>query len=217
VSLPRRRGVLARLALTIKIVSTVLRPVGPHESRVYWLRRAVLLGVIVVIVVVLVAVLSGGSAKPKAKPKSTPHPSTTTSSPAANTQVAPCSPAALKLVLSTDSDTYTSGDSAQLVGAFTNPGATPCTLALTPASEVWTITSGADKIWTTKGCSKLGPTQSKTIHLKAGGTKNVSLSWDGHRVDTGCTDGTAALAGEYVLRATLAGVKGKPAVFHVTS
>src|SRR5580704_16135261 len=55
---------IGRLALTITNVSTVLRPVGPHDARVYWLRRAVVVVVIAVVVVLLVTTLSGGSGKP---------------------------------------------------------------------------------------------------------------------------------------------------------
>lgn len=195
----------------------MLRPVGPHEARVYWVRRAVIVGLIAVLIVVLVTVLSGGSSKkPAAKPTPTPTPTPQTSTPATNNAVLSCNLEVLKLVLSTDSDTYTSGESATLNGVITNPGTVPCTLDVTPLHETWTVTSGADKIWTTKGCSK-SSSKGKPIRIKAGGTRTISVAWNGHRLDPGCTSGSAALPGEYVLRASLDGIKGQPAVFHVTS
>jgi hypothetical protein len=205
------------LALTITNVSTVLRPVGPHEPWVYWVRRAVVVGAIIVIVVVVILVLAGGSSsKPRAKsPGPTPSVSTSTSTTPTTQQVSACDPSALKLVLSTNSDTYTAGQSPTLVGEFTNSSTTACTLTTGPANQVWRITSGTDKIWSTKGCTTSGA--SKQLKIKAGGTKMVSITWDGRRLGTGCDAGTLALPGEYVLRATLSGVKGQPAVFHITS
>ncbi len=207
---------MAGLDLTIKIVSTVLWPVGPHEPRVYWIRRGVLLVVIVAIVVVLVNLLSGGgSKKPTTGHHSSPTPSTSTSPPSTPPAVAACNPSVITLVLSTSASGYTSGESATLIGSFSNPSTSPCRLTSTPSNEAWTITSGSDHIWTTKGCPSTLP--AKTIKIKAGGTKTITTVWDGHRLDTGCAAGSAALPGEYVLHATLDGIKGKPAVFHVTS
>jgi hypothetical protein len=208
---------LGCLALTITFVSTVLRPVGPHEARVYWFRRAVVVAVIAAIVIVLVLVFSGGSGKPAAKtPRPTPSTTSTPTTPVITpTALAACDPTAIKLVLSTDSDSYTSGQTAKLVGAFRNSAATACTLSRDPAGEVWTITSGTDTIWSTKGCAS--NSTAKQVTIKAGATKLVSIFWDGDRRDSACAVGAVAQPGEYVLSATLDGVKGQPAIFHVTS
>ena len=192
----------------------MLRPVGPHRSRVYWLRRAWVLGLIVVVIVLLVELLSGGSSKPDAKtpptPTTTPTPTTSSSA-----QVAACDPSTLTLVLSTDSDTYTSGQTPKLIGELSNPTTTTCTLSRSPANEIWTVKSGTDTVWSTKGCASTTPV--KTTTLKAGATKTLSIFWDGHRINSDCSEGDVALAGEYTLHATLDGVKGKVAVFQITS
>lgn len=170
---------------------------------------------ITAVVVILVNLLSGGgSAKPAAHnhPHTTPSTTPPASPPAT---VAACSPSVITLALSTASDSYTAGESPTLNGAFSNPSTSACRLTLAPAQQLWAVTSGADKIWTTKGCTT--SLSAKTITIKAGRTKTVSISWDGHRLDPGCTAGATALPGEYVLRATLGGIKGQPAVFHVTS
>lgn len=195
-------------------MSTVWRPVGPRAPRVYWVRRAVLLGVIVVIVVAVIVALTAGSSAPSPSHPTT-TPSTTPSSTPATTAVAACAPSELTLVLSTDSDSYPAGESAALIGVFSSSSSTACTISADPAEEVWTITSGADKIWTTKGCPAAG--QAKTLTIKPGGTKRVTTEWNGRRRDASCTVGATALPGEYVLKATLDGIKGTPAVFHVTS
>jgi hypothetical protein len=195
-------------------VSTVLRPVGPQPPRVYWLRRGILLGVIVLVIVIVLVVLSGGGSGTPGPAHHSPPPSTPATTPA-TTQVAACDPSDLTLVLSTDSDTYTSGQTPKLLGVFSNSSSTTCTISTDPAGMLWTITSGSDKIWTTKGCPASTP--AKTLKVKAGHSRTVSTTWDGRRLESGCTAGSAALPGEYVLNATLDGVKGTPAVFHITS
>jgi hypothetical protein len=202
-----------RAALTIKIVSTVWRPVGPREPRVYWVRRAIVLAVLVLVVVVLVLALSGGSGNSPSAHGGSPPP---TSPPATTTETtSACDPSLLTLVFSTDSDTYTSGETPKLVGVFSNPTTTACTLTSDPKTEIWTVKSGQDKIWTTKGCAKDTPVSQFT--LKAGGTKTLSIFWNGHRLDPDCAVGDVALPGTYVLSGKLDGVKGQPAAFHITS
>jgi hypothetical protein len=210
---------LGWLALTITIVSDVLRPVGPHQARVYWVRRAVVLAVIVVIIVVLVTVLSGGGSK---KPTASNHHHSPPATPSTSISPSPtalvaCDPSVLTLVMSTGSDTYPSGQSPKLVATFTNSGTTSCTLDVRPAQQLWTVTSGADQVWSTKGCSKAAGLKGKRETITAGGTKTVSAVWDGHRIDPGCNEGDVALPGTYHLHGTLAGVSGQPAIFHITS
>lgn len=206
---------------TIKIVSTVLRPVGPHEPRVYWLRRAVVIGLILVLIVVLTEAFAGGSSKPPKKNRPVTHPSTTTTatssaSTPATTTVSACSPTALTLALSTDSDSYKAGQSVKLIGAFSNSGTSSCTLSVAPSREIWTVKSGTDTIWTSKHC--VSSDLAKQVTIKAGGRNTVSTVWDGHRQDPGCASGAVALRGEYTLSATLDGMAAKTAaIFHVTS
>jgi hypothetical protein len=199
------------------IVSTVLRPVGPRPPWVYWLRRAVIIGVILVLIVVLAEACSGGSSTPPAASKSPgAHPSSSASSATSSADaVAACDPTALKLVLSTDSDSYPAGQQPKLIGVFTNSSSSSCTLDVSPSTETWTVKSGSDTIWTTHGCTSSGAVKHTTI--KAGGTKTRSTIWNGHRLDPDCATGAEALVGEYTLHATLDGVKGQIAVFHITS
>jgi hypothetical protein len=199
------------LALTIKIVSSVLRPVGPLEPRVYWIRRAVLFGAVLVVILVIAVSCSGGSSKkpPAAGPGATP-----TSSPPA-TQLSACDPTALTLTLSTDSETYTSGQAPKLIGVFANNSSTSCKLSVSPSQEIWTVKSGSAKVWTTQGCTSSAV--AKQLTIRAGATKMVSVFWNGHLLDSGCASGEVASPGTYTLNATLAGLHGATAVFHITS
>jgi hypothetical protein len=187
--------------------------VGPLEPRVYWIRRAVLSGAVLVVIIVIAVSCTGGGGSTKKPPahKTTPRP--TNSSPAA--QVAACGPTALTLTLSTDSQTYTSGQAAKLMGVFANTSSTACTLAVAPATEIWTVKSGSATVWTTQGCTSSKP--GKTITIEPGATKTRSIFWPGHLLASGCGSGAVAAAGTYTVSATLDGVKAKKAaVFHIT-
>jgi hypothetical protein len=191
-------------------VASVLHPVGPNPPRVYWVRRAVLVVILLVLIFAIAKACSAGSGKPAASP---PHhsPSPTSSQPATT----PCDSSVLTLTVSTDSETYTAGQTPKFTGVFSNPSGAACVLKHSPATEHWTVTSGSDTIWTTKGCAS--GTAVKHVTIKAGGTFNRSIRWDGHRQDAQCAQGAVALPGTYVLMAKLDGVKGEPVVFHITS
>lgn len=204
------------LTPTIGVVSTLLRPVGPLEPRIYWIRRAVLLTAILVVVLLLATQCGGGGggSHPPSTGATTPSPHNTPTTTASATVVA-CDPSVLTLTLSTDLAQYTIGQSPQLIGVVRNSGTTTCTFATSPKTEIWTITSGSDKIWTTKGCAT--STTTKTLHIKPAATKKLTTVWNGHRLDPGCAEGAVAQPGEYVLKAKLDGIKGAPAVFHIAS
>jgi hypothetical protein len=168
--------------------------------------------VLLVVIIVIAVSCSGGSGKspPAAGGNPGPQP-TVTQSP----QVTTCLPTALTLAVSTDTVAYTTGQAPKLIGVFTNPTSTTCKLSRTASGEIWTIKSGAPTVWTTQGC----PRTAVPAHMKiaAGGTKQLSLFWDGHVRGADCKDGAVAQAGTYRLYATLDGVTAaNPAIFHIT-
>jgi hypothetical protein len=197
-------------------VSSVLSPVGPEPRTVYWLRRSILVIIVVAVVLLVAHACSGGSpSKPASghatKPAVSPQPSGSPSAAATPR----CTPAELTATLSTDASTYPLGRDPKFTATFRNTSGTLCRLVSTVASRSWTVTSGPVTNWTSAGCHLTGaPIRAKLAGAK---TVSVSISWDAHRNDSSCTAGSAALAGTYVLRATLGGVVGKPAVFHLAS
>jgi hypothetical protein len=204
-------------------MSTVMQPVGPREPRIYWMRRAVVVGVPLVILILVIAVsCSGGGGKKKGSGK---HPTThvttsasTSSSPSTVASPVACDPKTLTLTLKTNSSTnsYTEGQTPQFTGIFKNPGTTPCSFTLARANEAWLVKSGAAQIWATSGCttSKV----EKAVTIKAGGHKKVSITWDGKVQKAKCTAGDTATNGTYTLAATLDGVSAASiVVFHITS
>lgn len=189
----------------------VLHPVGPHEPRVYWTRRAVLLAAVVVVLVLLAAYgCSGGTAKPTAT--SSGHP-TTTPTPAPSATAAAAVPACVKSQLSvaatTDATTYPAGVLPRLTATVRTTA--ECRL---PASAInWEIVSGTDTVYTTVGCPAASHV---TYTLRPSHPVRPGRVWDRHRSVAGCaTPGTSAAPGTYQLRVTVDGVQSGVAVFHL--
>jgi hypothetical protein len=121
----------------------------------------------------------------------------------------------VSLTLSTDTKSYTSGQSPRLIAAFANNGAAKCKLARSAANEVWTIKSGPATVWTTQGCpeSKVP----KQIKLVPGVEKTISIFWNGRLRNSSCQEGAVASAGHYAFDANLDGVPGKEALFTISA
>jgi hypothetical protein len=195
----------------------VLRPVGPRGRRVYWVRRAVLLGVIAIVIIVVAAECSGGGGGGGGghNHNAGGGPQTLTPTTTKPT-VAACDPTSLKLTLSTDTANYTPGQSPRLIASFANQSSTTCKLARSAANEIWTIKSGSPTVWTTQGC----PPESKVpkhLKLPAGATKTIDLFWNGHLRTSSCVEGAVAQPGTYTFDANLDGVEGNTVVFHIQS
>jgi hypothetical protein len=200
-------------------VSTVLRPIGPHEPRVYWIRRGIVLAVPLIIILLLATTCggggggggkkkSGGGATPVITPSNTPT----------KTVVPACTTTQLKLTLTTDTEQYTPGQAPQLIGTFKNADGPTCKLARSADDEDWTIQSGTPTVWTTHGCSSSDTSIPKSIKITAGGSKIVKTTWDGKLRTSDCTESDVAQPGTYTLHATLDGVAAaSPHVFHIIS
>jgi hypothetical protein len=194
-------------------MSTVMRPVGPLPPRVYWIRRSVVLGVIL-IVILLLATQCGSGGGGGGGPTGTganPNPTTSTTPPAT---VTTCDPTALQLTVSTDTTTYTTGQAPTLTATLANPGTTACRLARDVSNEVWTIKSGTPTVWSTQGCS--ADPVSPQLKIAAGATKQIHTMWNGHLRGADCKDAAVAQPGTYRLYATIDGVRAaNPSIFHI--
>lgn len=197
-------------------MSTILRPTGPRGPVVYWVRRGVLIAIVLVLIILLAKACSGGSSTTP-PPKADPSPNNTASTTASSAPaVTACDPAALTLTVDTDSSTYTAGQAPKLIGVFANNTSTACKLTQSPSEEIWTVKSGTALIWTTQGCAPSTPAE--TVKIRAGATKMVSIFWPGYVQTADCGKGAVASPGEYTLDATLDGVKAeRRAVFQITS
>jgi hypothetical protein len=192
----------------------LLRPVGPRPARVYWMRRLVLLvAVVVVVVLVAQACSGGGTSKPSgaSQPPATP----TAGASAPSSAVTDCRKADLRVTASTDESTYPAGALPRLSAVVRNVSDTPCRFVTSPDSRVWTIVSGADRVWTSVHCTVSGAQDKK--RLRPGRTIAYGLVWNRHRSAKGCPTDTPELEpGTYVLEVSLSGVSAARVVFHLT-
>jgi hypothetical protein len=195
-------------------MSSLLFPVGPLPPRVYWIRRLVVLGLPLVLIAAIAASCSGGGSPSAGAagghgPTSTPASS---HSPSAN---AACVAGELSATLTTSApgDIYQVGQSPVFIATITNVSASPCQFTSNPANEIWTVITGADKFWTTAGCPA-ADTSASTKSLAPGASQKITITWDGKRLDPGCTHGSPAQPGTYRLHARLDGVPAKQVIFH---
>ncbi|AND17557.1 hypothetical protein C5C18_08685 [Rathayibacter tritici] len=201
-------------------------------SRVYRRRRAAALLALVVIVAGLAVLLSmlprmGAS---DAESSSTPtaalptlYPTTSPDgspggSPGASPGAAPaCTADSVAVTAVTDATSYAPGEDPQLSLSLTNTSSTDCVIDAGTSTQVFTITSGSEQIWTSTDCQTGAADLS--VLLQAGRSVTGSgLTWDRTRssADT-CSGGREAVAAggaAYNLSVSVAGIaSGSPTQF----
>ena len=193
--------------------SSLLHPVGPHPSRVYWTRRLGLLAILAVLVIAIAVSCSGGSGKKR--PTATTPRSSTSPTPTASVVAAACRRDQLAVTASTDATSYPAGVLPRLQVSVRNTGSLACVLTTSPRTRSWTIVSGADQVWTTVGCQ--APATARQLTLKPGAADRRVLAWNRHRSGKGCTaSSTEAAPGTYQLTVSVNGITSTTAVFHLT-
>src|SRR5690606_11347222 len=129
-------------------VNTVLRPVGPEPARVYWTRRLLVLGALVVaatLVWTLIANGGGPGADAKAGAGSSASPAASASTeeePAAQGSAAPCTAEALELSVLASRQSYPGGAEPSFTITVTNVGEAGCTVDVGDATRELRVTSG---------------------------------------------------------------------------
>lgn len=195
--------------------SALLRPVGPRPARVYWTRRLVLLAAVVLVVVFGAKACGGdrttptGASAPRPSVTSTP---TTSPSPV---KITTCHKRDLTVTAATDVASYPAGSLPRLSAVVRNVSDRACRFSTAPGERVWTIVSGADRVWTSTDCTR--PGGRATTRLRPGKTIAYALVWNRRRSATGCpTDTPEASRGTYQLAVTVDGVAAETVVFHLT-
>jgi hypothetical protein len=205
-------------------MSAVLHPVGPREPRVYWVRRLVVVALVVVLVgggfLVAQALRGvaagsgdGGEADGGPEPVATGEPTTDTAAEdAAADGPGACAPTDLAVTLTTDARSYAAGTPVVLTVAITNNAATSCTVDAGEASREIVVTSGADRIWSSFDCP--AEPAERLLLLPSGARDEVAITWGRTRSAAGCpADQPAPRAGTYTAVAAVAGASSTAAVF----
>lgn len=192
-------------------MSTVLRPVGPNPQHVYWIRRLVVL-------VALGAVIGGGvvlvrSVVPHGGPAGAAAANTAAKPGQAPAAPGDCTAAALKLTLAADAGQYATGADPVLQATVTNTGKAPCTVDAGDAAREVVVSSGADRIWSTKDCAS-ADTASKQVLLAPGARETKDIPWGRVRSADGCPANLPApRAGTYQAVVTLLGASAPAVTF----
>ncbi|WP_411698374.1 hypothetical protein [Conyzicola sp.] len=134
-------------------MSTFRTPVGPQPSSVYWRRRlVVILGLLAVIIVIALIAFRPGPDKPASSAAETKPSSSAT---AASTDAGPgaaCAEGVVEVVPITDAGDYGPDQQPLLSLSITNTGTTACTFNAGSDVQEYVITSGEERIWSSKDC-----------------------------------------------------------------
>ena len=175
-------------------MSTFRNPVGPQPASTYWRRRIVVgLGILAVIVIIfLIAVRpggaksepSGGTDDPKSASASTDAPADSTDAPVDG---GACAPAVVKVAPVTDADEYTAEQQPLLSLTVTNSGTTACTFNAGSDVQEYIITSGEDRIWSSKDC-QVDPVALEQRLEPGAPVSTTPFPWDRTRSDPSTCD-----------------------------
>jgi hypothetical protein len=185
-------------------MSTIKNPVGPQPKNIYWRRRLlVLLGVLAVIVIIILIVARPGGHK-------TPVGIKTNTTQAPVVAAIACKPSDVKVVGVTDAVSYAAGVDPMLSLTITNTGPTACSFKDGSDEQVYVITSGTEKIWSSKDC-QTGAVAATTTLKPGVAVKTTPFAWSRTRSNSAAcaaTNPPQVIAGgaSYHLTVTVNGV-----------
>jgi hypothetical protein len=212
-----------------------MHPVGPQSPGTYWLRRLLVLAVVVALLLGLRWFLTGrdsdpagepsAGASPSASPTATPTetqssspsatPSTTASASATAAPDGQCADSAITVTASTDAASYTVGSTPRLRMRIENTSDAACKRDVGAAQNELVITSGSTQVWSSDDCNPGG--DPNVVTLDPGQSYSVSVTWLGRLSQKGCpADQPLAEAGTYKLTGRNGEVTSEPAVFALT-
>jgi hypothetical protein len=219
-------------------MSSLRHPVGPEKPVVYWRRRALVLGALLVVVLVVVLIVVGrGSGATSAAPSASasagtgsgagassagsgssrsaaPKPSASASKSAA-ADGSTCRKDQIVLTPVLDKSAYGPSEDPKIAMSIKNSGTNSCHLDLGSAQQVLTISSGQEQYWSSKDCQTGGTNQDVTI--KSGQTLTTpAISWDRTRSSTSTCDSSrpsvTAGGASYHLQVAVGNLESKSSV-----
>jgi hypothetical protein len=191
-------------------MSYVIHPVGPEGSRVYWIRRLIVIAVAVGLIALLWAFLAR-SGTSSSDHRAAPTTSTTTAPPSGS---GACAAASLQVTLTASAQAYSAGETPSFTLTAINTSKTACALTMSDASRQLAITSGADHIWSSADCPATAPSASALLLLGAGEKGVATIAWPRTRSAQGCPAGLATpRGGTYKAAGSLLGANSDSVVF----
>ena len=196
-------------------MTTVLHPVGPERPRVYWVRRLLVVLVVVALgVAVSVALRAVGSTLGGSGVAAGQTPAVTETTGAAGLPVA-CTPAGVTLAVTSDARTYPTPNKPVLSLGVTNTGTAACTIDAGEAAREVLVTSGTDRIWSSADCR--GDAAKSLLLLAPGARQDIAVTWPRVRSAAGCAAALPApRLGTYQVTVTMLGATTTPVAFQLS-
>jgi hypothetical protein len=124
-----------------------------------------------------------------------------------------CTPESLQLTLTSPEVEFDAGTTPVLTATVTNVGDVPCTVDAGAAAREVVISSGEDRVWSTKDCAT-EESASRQLLLGEGAADAVEIEWARVRSADGCPSGLPEpKAGTYQAVATLGKLSSQTVVF----
>ncbi|WP_218050875.1 hypothetical protein, partial [Cellulomonas algicola] len=124
-----------------------------------------------------------------------------------------CTPEVLALAIAATAESFPEGTSPSFTVSITNTGTQPCVVDAGDTQREIVITSGVDRVWSSKDCPVAG-NETRTLLLAGGAADESTLAWNRVRSAQGCpADQPTPGAGTYSAAFTLAGATATPVVF----
>lgn len=215
-------------------------PHNQHPTDAVYKRRRLVVGVAVLVVLILIiwGIVAGvralgghkdgadaaGTAAPSptagadttasgsASPSASASESEATTSPAGVNPDGTCPQGAVSVKASTDKKTYAAGQKPVLILTLRNTLSEACTADVGTKAQVFTVTSGSDRIFSTSDCQK--DAASTELKLEPGKDETARFTWDRTRSLPKCAAiATKPRAGTYTLKVKLGKAESDPVQF----
>lgn len=186
----------------------LIHPVGPQNPKVYWVRRAILLGAIFTTLVLLWSLFTATDQQPAAATSVMPAPSETVlpavlpsiepsagavaATPAAITD---CTDDQISVVVALNPVEPKVNQDIRLTISLTNTSTVACNRDLGSGANEITIISGPALIWSTDHCNPSTAIDIKT--LQPSQKISISATFNGTQTSKGCVKHNKATAGTY--------------------
>ena len=200
-------------------MSTLIWPVGPQPPSVYWRRRLVVIGVLLLVLIFIWLLFfrgsdGGGDVGPAPEP--TPTSTPTETSPESPTPVPSptrtddmCLDSDILVEATAEFPIYPVGSTPTLSLKITNIGTVECRRDVGPGPNELAIEQSGEVLWSSDDCNP--STASDIISMKRGEEFITQLVWDGRTSAAGCpSDQPLVAAGEYVVTGRNAEVRSLP-------
>lgn len=194
----------------------MLRPIGSLPPGVYWRRRLLFIGAVLLVALTVYVLFVAKDDKQKPAGHQSTHPpvSTSRSTRPSTPNAVPCVPSVLSVAALTSAKTYRVGDKPELEIRVTNTGERPCIANLSDTQIELVVYNGESRVWGSHDCA-IQPGDSPTT-LSPQQSARRSIRWTGLSSRPHCAGNRMRVgAGNYTLRARFGQVSGHPAAFSI--